>query len=139
MRKKIILRKNTTARIAERITVWAIPYLVLLLTILFILDNPFWTLLDLRRFDTALLVFDAVIIFFFTADLVFKWIRIHELKLFIKLYWIDILAVFPIYLILRTYSEVRSLFRIGEEITLTAQTLGHEAVMLRDAELLKEQ
>ena len=122
----------------EKTTVFLIPYLVLLLTVFFVLDNPFWTIVDLISYETGLTVFDGIIVFFFSLDLAFKWKHIHNLQKFVKLYWIDILATFPVYLMIRTYSEIVSIFRVGEEVSRTAETLGHEAVMLRDSELLKE-
>lgn len=124
--------------LVERVTVFLIPYLVLLLTVFFVLDNPFWTVVDLSSYETGLTIFDGVIVFFFALDLVFKWRHIHNLQKFVKLYWIDIIATFPIYLLIRTYSELVSIFRIGEEVSRTAETLGHEAVVLHDSELLKE-
>lgn len=122
----------------ERAVNRTIPILVILLAIVLILDNPFWTIYNLEHFGTAMFVFDAVIFFFFFADLVFKWRSVKKLDSFIRLYWIDIVAVFPFYLGFRAYQEVAYFFEVGGEIAESTQKLAHEAIILKESEMLKE-
>lgn len=122
----------------EKITNRLVPFLVLGLLVILLLDNPFWILVDLHRYETLLALFDATVLFFFVIDLIYKWQHTQEWKLFIRLYWLDVLAVMPIYLLFRSYTELARIFRGGEEITETAQKVAHETVLLRESRLIEE-
>ena len=123
----------------EKFTNRIIPFLVILLAVLLIIDNPFWKLVDLQEHQLALDIFDGIIVFFFVIDLTYKWFKVRKIPRFIRLYWIDIIAVFPFYLGFRVYREIADFFRIGEEVTETAQKIAHETILLKETELLKEQ
>ncbi len=129
---------NKYLRMLESITHELIPYLLIGLAFIIIVDNPFWILYDLRQFEKTLIVFDFIVIFFFVTDLVFKWFKIRNATKFVKLYWIDLIAVFPFYLLFRLVSEISSLFRLGSEVSETAQKIAHESILIRETELLKE-
>lgn len=122
----------------EHFTDHVIPYLVVGIAIVLILENPFWTLVHLEEYEPWVTVFDSVVVFFFVVDLSFKWFRTKEIKKFVKLYWIDIIAVFPFYLGFRAYAEIASAFRVGEEVTEATQKALHEAVLLREAKVWRE-
>ncbi|MEM2916192.1 MAG: ion transporter [Candidatus Woesearchaeota archaeon] len=122
----------------EHFTDHAIPVLVILLAIVLVLENPFWTLVHISGYEPWVQIFDGVIVFFFVVDLVFKWFKTRNIRRFFRLYWIDVVAVFPFYLAFRAYSEVASFFRIGEEVAESGQKLAHEAVLIREARTLKE-
>ncbi len=122
----------------EHFTDHVIPILVIILAIVLILENPLWTIYPLGEHTTWMAIFDGLIVFFFLSDLVFKWVKTKNIRRFFRLYWIDIIAVFPFYLAFRAYAEVASVFRIGEEVSETGQKLAHEAVLLREAKTLAE-
>ena len=75
-----------------------------------------------------------VIVSFFVIDLMFKWHHTPKLSKFVKLYWIDIIAVFPFYLLFRVYFVARELIGAGEQI----QKVLHEAVLLRETKILRQ-
>ncbi len=122
----------------EHFTDHVIPFLVVLIAIALVLENPFWTVVHLSDYEPWMGIFDGVIVFFFVVDLVFKWFKTRNIRRFFRLYWIDIVAVFPFYLIFRTYSEMVAIFRIGEEVAESGQKVAHEAVLLREARMLRE-
>lgn len=114
-----------------------IPYLLVVITILLILENPFWTLYPLEHWEPWVTIFDQLVIVFFIVDLGFKWTHVRNVTQFIKLYWIDILAVLPFYLAFRVYARFSSLAMAGEDVA-KAQELAHEAVLAREARLARE-
>jgi hypothetical protein len=122
----------------EHFTDHIIPYLVVALAIILVLENPLWVIVHLHDYEPWITVFDSVIVFFFVVDLVFKWFRTQNVRKFLKLYWLDIVAVFPFYLAFRAYAEIAGIFRVGEELSETAQKLAHEAVLLREARMFRE-
>jgi len=122
----------------EHFTDHVIPYLVILLAVVLVLENPFWTLVHLSELEPWITVFDGVVVFFFVIDLVFKWFKTRNIRKFFQLYWLDLVAVFPFYLLFRTFTEVAAIFRIGEEVSETGQKLAHEAVLLREARMFRE-
>lgn len=138
MRKKEETRVQWLMREFEHFTDHIIPYLVVLLAIVLILENPFWTLVHLEEYEPWITIFDSVIVFFFVVDLVFKWFKTRNIRKFFRLYWLDIVAVFPFYLAFRAYAQIVGVFRVGEELSETAQKLAHEAVLLREARMLRE-
>ena len=114
-----------------------IPYLLVIITVLLVLENPFWTLYPLDHWEPYVTWFVQGVIVFFLVDLAFKWTHVRNVTKFIKLYWIDILAVMPFYLAFRIYARFTSLASAGEDIA-KAQELAHEAVLAREAQLAKE-
>ncbi len=131
-------KRATLIQEFEHFTDHIIPYLVVLLAIVLILENPFWTLVHLSEYEPWIGIFDSVIVFFFVVDLVFKWFKTRNVRKFFRLYWLDIVAVFPFYLAFRAYAQVVGIFRLGEEVSETAQKLAHEAVLLREARMFRE-
>jgi hypothetical protein len=122
----------------EHFTDHIIPVLVVFIAVVLILENPFWTLVHLEEYAPWPTIFDTVVLFFFIVDLLFKWFRTRNIRKFFKLYWIDVIAVFPFYLAFRVYGELAGIFRLGEELTETSQKLAHEAVLLREAGAIGE-
>jgi len=121
----------------ERFTDKTIPLWVIILTVLIVVENPFWTLAHLDEYEPWVTIVDGLIVLFFFIDLVFKWYTVRHWKKFLKLYWLDILAVFPFYLIARAWVSIAVLLRIGEELG-EGQKFLHEFILLREAELIKE-
>ena len=122
----------------EHFTNRIIPYLLILLALVLLLDNPLWAVIPLHEYEPWISIFDWIIVFFFAVDLTFKWFHVKAFKPFVKLYWIDILAVFPFYLVFRVYREAATFFRVGEEATEVTQRAAHELLLLRESEVFKE-
>lgn len=114
----------------ERIVDKAVPYVLLLLAILIILE---FTHVAEAYHDTFVQI-DYFIIAFFVIDLCFKWYHTRDVLKFIRLYWIDIIAVFPFYTVFRLYFAATELFAAGESV----QKVLHETVLLRETKLLRE-
>lgn len=108
----------------------SIPFMLVLLAILIVLE--FSDLIDAHH--GFVLSLDYFIIAFFVIDLLFKWYRVHDSLKFIKLYWIDLLAVFPFYTIYRLYSYTAEIILATEQ----TQKLMHEAVLLKETKILQE-
>lgn len=118
----------------ERFVDKSIPWVLIALAIVIILDNPLWSLVDLHEYEIPVLIFDTIVVLFLVADLVFKWFHIKNVKKFFRYYWLEIIAVFPFYLVFRVYIFAAEIARAGEE----AQRIFHEAILTREAALIKE-
>ena len=121
----------------------SIPYLLILLLVIIISHLFFY---DFYLKNEKVLEFaDKIIIGFFIADLIFKYNHVKNIPIFIKKYWLDILAVFPFYLILRLIEEYILIFRAGEELA-TGQKIAHTTLeverefskVIKSAEIEKE-
>lgn len=113
----------------ERFVDRIIPFMLVLLAVMIVVE-----LLHLAGpYEPVLQTLDFVVILFFVVDLCFKWYHVRNASKFIKLYWIDIIAVFPFYAIFRVYFAATELLAAGEPL----QKLLHETVLLREAKLLK--
>ncbi len=111
----------------------AIPYLLVILAVLLVLEF----IIELEHYEPWVTAADYVIVGFFVTDLYFKWNHVQNVKMFVRLYWIDIIAVFPFYLLFRLYGLVTGILIGAEELGI-GQKFAHEAVLVREAELLKE-
>ena len=130
----------------EHLTDRIIPYLLILLAI--VLGVEFFFKEIAEKHYNLVLSADIIIIVFFSIDLIFKFNRVRKIKLFLKKYWLDIIAVFPFFLFFRLIEEVFVLFRISPELTegqkffhigLETEKLAKEEKALRElAELQKE-
>lgn len=117
------------------------PALIVLLVII---------LIEIGFSDTAhhyhaqIVAADAIIILLFVVDLCFKWARTRKIKPFLKRYWLDILAVFPFFLIFRAFEGISILFGSALEIGENTQKIIHESLelekegskVLREAEII---
>jgi len=108
----------------------SIPFMGALLTFIIILEFTKYA----EQYHDIILAADYLIIIFFVTDLIFKWYHTRKVSKFIKLYWIDIIAVFPFYLIFRMYIVTREIITVGEQ----AQKFLHEAVLAREIKLFRE-
>ncbi len=98
----------------EHFTDKIIPYLLILLAIILILE--FFFKETAHNYHTFIIIADGIIIFFFTVDLIYKYNRVRHIKPFLKKYWLDIIAVFPFFLLVRAIEELFLLFRISQEV-----------------------
>lgn len=76
-----------------------IPYLILLLLVLIIGEFAFKEFF--HAYEHQIEILDKFIISIFIIDLVVKYLRVRQVKMIVKHFWIDILAVFPFYLFFR--------------------------------------
>ncbi|MBI2564592.1 hypothetical protein HYV79_01220 [Candidatus Woesearchaeota archaeon] len=109
----------------------ALPIVVIILGIIIILENPFWILVHLEDYQPWIGMLDSIIVGVLILDLYFKWLHVKTIKKFVKYYWLDLIAVFPFYLIFRAGVFITELIRVGEEIK-EAQQITHEAILLRE-------
>ncbi|MBI4144011.1 hypothetical protein HY486_02075 [Candidatus Woesearchaeota archaeon] len=114
----------------EKVVDRVIPWLVLLLGIEIILGFIY----DLHDYEGIIHWFDRFVITVFVADLVFKWFRVRSMRVFIRLYWLDIVAVLPFYWVFSTYEWITGSTRIAEE----SQKFVHEALLIREAKVARE-
>lgn len=133
IQKKFPSNIERELRTVEHFVDRVIPFLVVLLGLLIVADVT----MDIHRFEPWVSYADWLIVGFFATDLVFKWRHVRKVTKFLKLYWLDILAVFPFYLLFRAYVVIAELVVAGEKIK-EAQQIAHEAILLRETKLLKE-
>ncbi|MEA2036703.1 MAG: ion transporter [Nanoarchaeota archaeon] len=103
----------------------SIPYL--LIALLFIITGELFFHEQLHHYQIWIDAADSFIISVFVFDLVFKYIRIRNIPKFLKSSWLDIIAVFPFFLLFRLFEEIGLLFSLGERIA-EAQPIFHESV-----------
>lgn len=107
----------------------AIPYILILLLFMIVAEFTHYA----AEYEEYLIYLDYFIISFFIIDLCFKWYHVHNAVKFIKLYWLDLIAVFPFYTFFRTYTAATELLAAGEPI----QQVLHESVLVKETKLLQ--
>ena len=112
---------------AEKFVDWLITPAVIILTVLVFGELLF----GFDKYEPWITIADLIVVAIFVADLFFKWQRVHDVKKFVKLYWLEILAVFPFYLLFRAVSFAGGL--LGPE---TERTI-HQASLLRRSTQLR--
>jgi len=112
-----------------------IPYLVVVLAGIIISELFFREFAEEHRL--AIDILDYIIISIFVIDLVFKYIRIRNLKKFLKECWLDIIAVFPFFLIFRLVEEAVLLFRVSTEVKEVQAAL-HTAIEAKKLPVIME-
>ncbi len=107
-----------------------IPYALLVLLVIVILEFT----INTARYDKLIQIIDDIILGIFTLDLCFKYYRIKTTALFFRTYWLELIAVFPFYLLIRAYTALIELSRGVEE----TQKVLHEAALIKEARFLEE-
>ena len=134
-KRPVLIREHQhPLRWLEKFVDRVVPILLIILAVVVVLENPFWSLADLHLYRNQLFIFDSLLVIFLAADLTFKWYHIRNLKTFVRLYWLEMIAVFPFYLFFRLYVLSVEFARAGEQ----AQRAIHQAILTREAGLLKE-
>jgi hypothetical protein len=105
----------------------SIPYLIVVLFGIITIDVFFRTVAE--HYHLTILLTDGIILAFFVVDLVFKFNRVRNVPRFVRLYWLDILAVFPFFLMLRLFEEV---LLLSERSIFTLRDLFHAGVILEE-------
>lgn len=108
----------------------SMPYVFVLLSFLIIVE---FTHLS-ESYYFYLRAGDFIVVSFFAVDLSFKWMHAKRTLTFLRLYWIDLVAIFPFYFFFRFYRAVSDLVLITEE----AQRVVHEAQLARELKVLRE-
>lgn len=128
----------------HKIEVWvdkAIPPCLLLLLIIIVLDLGFPDMVEHYHLHPYIVIGDYLIIAVFVLDLAFKWNRTRHIPKFMRKYWLDILAVFPFFLLFRVFELAAGAFSLAvSESAQTAQQLLHEGLEVEKegAKLLRE-
>ena len=105
----------------------SIPYLVILLLLMIIIDFGFHE--EVEPYEIYILIFDYVVIAVFCIDLVFKYLRVRKIPEFLKKHWLDIIAIFPFFLLFRFFEWSYGLIKIPQ-LLLEPQTALHESILL---------
>src|SRR3989338_3736057 len=125
----------------ESIVDRSIPYIVILL--LFIIISDFFLKEIYYKYELYFAIGDYFVLSVFIIDLIFKFNRVRQFKVFLRKYWLDIIAVFPFFLLFRVFEEVVSLLRIRSELSrgqniihsgLEIERLAKEETLLRELE-----
>jgi len=104
------------------------PCLVLLLAVI-VLELGMHDFVVEHGLQIYIDIADIIIITIFVLDLVFKYLRTRHIPLFLKKYWMDILAVFPFFLMFRFYELTIGVFSPAlTEGAEAAQRILHEGV-----------
>ena len=98
----------------EHLTDRIIPYLLVLLTIIIVLEFGFKHIAE--QYNLHITIADYTIIFFFVLDLAYKYNRVRQFKPFVKKFWLDIIAVFPFFLVFRIVEELFLLLSVSQDV-----------------------
>ena len=102
-----------------------IPYL--LIPLLFLLAGDLFYSDALQPYEIWISLIDSLIVSVFLVDLIFKYIRIKNIPTFFRKCWLDIIAVFPFFLVFRIFEELGLFARFWEQIT-EAQPIFRESL-----------
>lgn len=106
-----------------------IPSCLVILLVIIIIELGFEGLVEHYSLHTPIMIADGFVVGVFVADLIFKYIRTRKIKEFAKKYWLDILAVFPFFLVFRVFEAAAGAFSAATmEGTQTAQKILHEGL-----------
>ena len=95
-----------------------IPFLLIILLIIIIMEFAYPEE-KIKPYRITIEIIDIFIIAVFATDLVFKYIKIRKIPEFLKECWLDIISVFPFFLLFRAFEAALGLFELSEA---TAQT-----------------
>ena len=107
----------------------AVPFAVIGLLIILVLEFFFAEIAE--TYPTVISITDYTIVGIFIADLFFKYLRIKKFKNFLKECWLDIIAIFPFFLIFRVFESILIFAELPKELR-QAQLLLHEGLALSE-------
>lgn len=115
----------------ERIVDTSIPYLLVIL--FFVIIGEIFFQNEIKPYGIFVGIVDNFIILIFVLDLIFKYMRIRNFPNFFRKYWLEIIAAFPAFLILRLFERFIPVASLGE----TVQASLHETIQIeREGKLL---
>ncbi len=98
-----------------------IPILLVVIIVIIVGEFAYTEFMEEHRFFVE--VIDGIVVFVFILDLIFKYIRIRNFPKFLRASWIDILAIFPFFLVFRLFEGLIGLFGAGETVARTQQVV----------------
>ncbi len=113
-----------------------VPVLLVVLILILIVEFFFPTVAE--QYKGWIEVADWLIIVIFAIDLLFKYLRIRVLPLFLKKYWLDIIAIFPFFLVFRLFEQLAVVFGTVRELPVQVQKIVHIGLELKEARLAEE-
>jgi len=102
-----------------------IPYALVLL--LFVIIGEIFFTEKIEPFSIYISVIDGMIITIFIVDLGFKYVRTKNIPKFFKKYWMEIIAVFPAFLVVRIVEEIIIFTNLEQTLILSQEALEVEA------------
>lgn len=124
---------NKTLHKTELLIDRIIPYTVVILTIVIVLELFFYS--HVEEYSLYIRIIDYAVISIFCIDLIFKYMKVRKIPLFLRHYWIDILAVFPFFLLFRLFEEIYALASISQFFR-GSQAVMHESIILEKEGLM---
>ena len=114
-----------------------IPYIIIVL--LFLIIGELFFNEQVQPYIKWINLTDNFVVGIFVIDLIFKYIRIRNIPNFFRKCWIDIIAVFPFFLLFRLFEELGIVLGLGERMG-SAQLILHEGVEIEKeaGEIIKE-
>ena len=101
--------------------------LPLIVILLFLIIGEIFFYHELEPYHFYIQILDFIIVFVFILDLLFTYLKIRKFWPFLKKSWLDIIAVFPFFLVFRAFERMYLLFRIPEELK-EGQMILHEGL-----------
>lgn len=101
----------------------SIPYLLGILLLVIIWEIFFHEFMV--KYHTAVQIIDWIIIAFFAIDLGFKYNRMRNFPKFLKSSWLEIIAIFPFFLVFRFFEGIIDILGIGETAIVQTQKVVH--------------
>lgn len=102
-----------------------VPFAVIALLAIIIID--FFFLEFKLQYELYINIADYTILLIFALDLFFKYLRIRNINNFLKTCWLDIIAIFPFFLIFRVFESLLLLTELPQQAK-TIQLVFHESV-----------
>ena len=109
----------------EKIVDRIIPLLLVILLIIIILEFTLHKITE--KYHLFIQIFDYFLITVFLIDLIFKYNRIRNIPRFLKESWLDIIAIFPFFILFRFFEGLIGILGISET-TAQAQKILHIGV-----------
>ena len=93
----------------------------LLILLLLVIVGEFFLGEKLEHYSVYIDIFDTILILVFAIDLGFKFNRVRKIPKFLKMYWLQIIAIIPFFLVFR-FTELFGLHELIDK----GQSLLHE-------------
>jgi len=91
-----------------------VPYAVIALLFIIIADFFFTEIAE--QYHLYLSILDYGVLTIFILDLIFKYLRIRNIPNFLKTCWLDIIAIFPFFIIFRVFESLLVFTELPKEI-----------------------
>ncbi len=111
-----------------------IPYCLIVLAIILVIEFFFVSIAT--AYTVEIEVVDILILVIFITDLVFKYFESKTFGFFFKHYWLEIIAVLPLYWFFRAFEGAIVYFQTLREGTVEAQKLVHVGAGIQEAQLI---